>query len=172
MWDVFLHYGPCLSSLYLPAPPSPSTSSQPLPWSWQRSEEDGEGAGRRMLPGEWWLQVASPCGWTSHWWRKGVADYLCLLVFCGGSEGRGTPVSLLHRGLLGGGVPSSLAGAPSSPELKTRSKHILKEPASTKITCAEGSCKPEGVRQPEGSEGRQMHACALLGQGQVDDCTP
>lgn len=35
------------------------------PWFWQKGEENGERAERRMLPGEWWLQMASPCGWTS-----------------------------------------------------------------------------------------------------------
>lgn len=66
-------------------------------------------------------------------------------------------VSLLHEGLLDGVVPSSLAGAPSSPELKTQSKHILKEPASTKMTCIEGFCKPEGVRQHRAArEGKCM----------------
>lgn len=68
-------------------------------------------------------------------------------------------VSLLHQGLLGGVVPSSLAGVPSSPELKTQSKHILKEPARTKITCVEGFCKPERVRQHRvGREGK----CVLV----------
>lgn len=81
MGHVFWHYGRCLSSHHLPARRCPSTSSQHLPLTQQRGEEDREGPGKRVLPGEWGLQVAAPCGWTSHQWGKGLADYPRLLIF-------------------------------------------------------------------------------------------
>lgn len=40
-------------------------------------------------------------------------------------------------------MPSFPPDAPSSPELQSQSKHILKDPDMTKITRAQGSWKPE-----------------------------
>lgn len=64
-------------------------------------------------------------------------------------------------------MPSFPPGAPRSPELKSQSKHILKDPGITKITCAQGSWKPEGDGQPEGSEERQILFAHLWVRGRL-----
>lgn len=64
-------------------------------------------------------------------------------------------------------MPSFPAGAPSSPELKSQSKHILKDPDITRITCAQGSWKPEGGGQPEISEERRVLFVHLWVRGRL-----
>lgn len=53
-----LQMSPFISTCQCP----PASALNPYPGSGKGVKK----VGRRTLPGEWWLRVASPCGWTSH----------------------------------------------------------------------------------------------------------